>query len=133
MLTALKSIGAVLVGLATGMLVVVALTYVAALILFEGDLTAPPTPGYLLFNIAYSFLAATLAGWLAARLAGWRPLAHAAGVAVLMVALSSAGGSGPGEGVPAWYGQALTVLMPVGALFGGWLRARPANDRPADA
>jgi hypothetical protein len=129
MLAVLKGIGAVLVGLTTGMVVVMVLTYLAALILFEGDLTAPPTQPYLVLNIAYSFSAATLAGWLAARLAGSKPLVHAAGVAALILVLSSGGGSSPGVGVPEWYGLALTVLMPVGALFGGWLRARSANER----
>jgi hypothetical protein len=99
------------------------------LVLFEGDLTAPPTGAYLMLNIGYSFGAATFAGWLAGRLAGSRPLMHAAGVAVVMVILSSGGGSSPGAGVPGWYGPALTILMPLGALLGGWLRAQ-SSDTP---
>jgi len=128
MLTVLKGIGAVLAGLMTGMVVVMALTYLAALFLFEGDLAAPPTRPYLMLNISYSFGAATLAGWVAGRLAGSRPFMHATGVAVLMLMLSSGGGSSPGVGVPGWYNPALTILMPVGALVGGWLRARAANE-----
>ena len=127
MVTVLKGIGAVLAGLVSGMVVVMALTYLAAVILFDGDLTAPPTRPYLVLNIAYSFGAATLAGWLAGRLAGSRPMAHAAGVAALMLILSGGAGSSPGVGVPAWYGLALTVLMPAGALVGGWLRGRTAS------
>jgi hypothetical protein len=111
------------------MAVIMALTYLAALVLFEGDLTAPPTGPYLVLNVGYSFGAATLAGWLAGRLAGSRPLVHAAGVAVLIVLLSSGGGGGAAPGVPGWYGPALTVLMPIGALFGGWLRARSAGQQ----
>jgi len=128
MITVLKSIGAVLVGLVTGMVVVMALTYLAAHLFFEGDLTAPPTQPYLVVNIAYSFGAAALAGWLAARLGGSRPLAHASGVALLILLLSSGGGSNPGAGVPDWYGPALAALMPLGALLGGWLRARSTSD-----
>lgn len=104
------------------------LTYLAALIFFDGDLTAPPTGPYLILNIAYSLGAAALAGWLAGRLAGARPLLLAAGVAVVMLILSGGGGSNSGTGVPGWYGPTLMVLMPIGALFGGWLRARSAAD-----
>ena len=126
MMTLLKGVGAVLVGLVTGMVVVVALTFLATLIFFEGDRTASPTAPYLVLNIAYSFAAAILAGWLAARLAGTRPIVHAAGVALAMLILSagSGGASGPAVGVPEWYGPTLTLLMPLGALIGGWLRAR---------
>jgi len=127
MRAALRGVGAVLAGLVTGMVVVVALTYLATLILFGGDMNAPPTSPYLAFNIAYSFAAAMLAGWLAARLAGSRPLVHAAGVAALMLILSSGGGGSPDSLAPEWYGPALMVLMPVGALLGGWILGRSAR------
>ena len=127
----LQSVGAVLAGLVAGTVVVMALTYAAAVVLFQGDLTAPPTPAYLALNLTYSFGAAGLAGWLAGRLAPRMPLAHASAVAVVMLLMSLLGG-GSGEsvsasGVPAWYGPVLTVLMPFGALSGGWLLARSAS------
>ena len=128
----LRGLGAVFAGLVTGMVVVMGLTYLAVLVLFEGDMTAPPTGPYLALNVGYSFAAAVLAGWLAARLAGSRPWVHAGGVAGVMAILSLGGGSSPGVGVPGWYGPALTLLMPVGALLGGWVRARSAED-PAPA
>ena len=121
-------------GLALGAGVVMALTYAAAVILFQGDLTAPPTPAYLVLNLTYSFGAAALAGWVAGRLAPRMPLGHAAAVAGVMI-MMSLGGSGGGEppsvnGVPTWYGPVLTALMPVGALLGGWLNARGASRNP---
>ena len=121
-------------GLALGAGVVLALTFGAAVILFEGDLTAPPTPPYLVLNLAYSFGAAALAGWVAGRLAPRMPLGHAAAVAGVMIMMSLGGGGG-GEppsvtGVPTWYGPVLTALMPVGALLGGWLSVRGASRNP---
>ena len=130
----LRSVAAVVMGLVTGMAIVIALTYLAVFLFFGGDMTAPPTPPYLALNVAYSFGAAVAAGWLAGLLAGSRPVLHAAGVAVLMVLLSAGGGSGSAEGVPGWYAPTLTVLMPLGALVGGWVRERsvragaPAGD-----
>ena len=123
----LKSVGAVFAGLVAGAVVVMTLTYAAAAVFFGGDLTAPPTPPYLVLNLTYSFGAAGLAGWLAGRLAPRMPLAHAAAVAVIMIMMSLGGGGGDSasaSGVPAWYGPVLMVLMPFGALLGGWLIAR---------
>jgi hypothetical protein len=121
-------IGAILAGLAGGMVAVIVLTWVAVQAFFGGDMNAPPTGPYLVVNITYSLGAAMLAGWLAGRLAGSRPLLHAAGVALLMLVLSIGDGSAPGASVPAWYGPALMVLMPAGALLGGWLRARSVGE-----
>jgi hypothetical protein len=123
----LRSVAAVVAGLAAGMVAVMVLTYAAALVFFGGDLTAPPTPVYLVANITYSFGSAVLAGWLAASLAPRWPPAHAVAVAAVMLLLSGGGGGGEASaasGVPDWYGPALTVLMPLGALVGGWLGMR---------
>jgi len=125
-MSVLKSVGAVMAGMVSGMLVVMVLTYLAALLLFDGDLTAPPTPGYLVGNVAYSFGAGVLAGWIAAHLAPSRPLAHAAGVAAIMLALSAGSGS-TAPGVPGWYQPLLATLMPVAAVLGGYIRSRRAS------
>ena len=131
MKTWLQSGGAVLAGLAAGAGIVMVLTYAAALVFFGGDLSAPPTTPYLVGNITYSLGAAMLAGWLAGRLAPRRPLAHAVGVALVMLTLSLGSGqeSGAAPGVPAWYGPALALLMPFGALMGGWLLVRGERQR----
>ena len=129
MKTWLESFGAVVAGLVAGAVVVMALTYAAAVLFFGGDFTAPPTAPYLVANLTYSFGAAGLAGWLAGRLAPQKPLAHSAAVALVMLLLSvGGGGEAPSEsGVPAWYGPALMVFMPLGALVGGWLYASRAS------
>ena len=130
-----KSIGSVVVGLVTGMAIVIGLTYLATILFFEGDFNASPTDLYLVLNIAYSFGAAILAGWVAGRLAGKKPLAHAAGVAVIMLVLSVGGGgdSDAGAGVPGWYGPFLMLFMPVGALLGGWIGGRRMSQSLSEA
>lgn len=122
----LKSVAAVAGGLLAGMVVVVGLTAAATFLLFEGDMSAPPTPGYLAANVLYSAGAAALAGCLAARWAPSHGFAHSAAVALLMLLLSSGSGSAA-EGVPTWYGPAVAVLAPIGALLGGWLQTRRAG------
>lgn len=126
----IRSVGAILAGLVAGMVVVMVLTYLLALLLFEGDLTAPPTPGYLATNVAYSFGAGVLAGWLAGRLAGTKPLLHGAGVAAIMAILAGGGGGSSAPGVPEWYGVALGTLMPAAALLGGFIASRGTPKRP---
>jgi len=61
-----KSFGAVLAGLASGAVLVMALTLAATLLFFGGDFSSPPTRPYLVLNLTYSFGAAVLAGWVAA-------------------------------------------------------------------
>jgi len=61
-------------GLVLGAVVVMALTFLGVLVLFEGDMSEAP-------------------------------------------------------GVPSWYGPALAVFIPPGALLGGWLRSRRADVR----
>lgn len=125
--TFLKSAGAVAAGFAAAFVTVLVVTWLAVLVFFRGDMTADPTPPYLAVNLAYSFGAAMLGGWVAARLAPRRPFTHAVGVALLIFLLSLGGSGAEAEGasgVPSWYGTVLTTVMPVGALLGGWLRAR---------
>ncbi|MEM7414947.1 MAG: hypothetical protein AAF389_05575 [Gemmatimonadota bacterium] len=119
----LRSVAAVVGGLLAGMVVVIGLTAAATFLLFEGDMSAPPTPGYLAANVLYSAGAAGLAGWIAARWAPSHGLVHSGAVALIMLLMSS-GGTSAAEGVPSWYGPAVAVLAPVGALVGGWLRVR---------
>lgn len=121
----LKSLGAVVAGFLTAAVVVLLLTWLSALALFGGEMSARPTPGYLGFNLTYSFGAAVLGGWVSARLAPRAPVWHAVAVTAVMVFLASGGGDGStAMGVPEWYGTAIQFFIPVGAVFGGVLYAR---------
>lgn len=123
----LRSILAVLAGLAASVVTVIVLTFAAVFVFFGGDMTADPTPPYLGVNIAYSLGAAMLGGWLAARLAPSRPFWHAGSLAVLLFLLSFGGTGAEAEAssaVPAWYGTVLAIIGPTGVVLGGWLRVR---------
>lgn len=129
----LKSVLAVVAGLAASVVTVVVLTWLAVLLFFGGDMSAEPTPLYLALNVAYSFGAAVLGGWVAARLAPRRGLAHAVAAAVAILLLSFGGSGAEAEGasgVPSWYGTVLSVLAPTGVLLGGWLRVRSPRAEP---
>ena len=119
-----RSVLSVIGGLATAMVLVVALTWLAVQLMLDGDMGAAPTPAYLGVNLAYSFFAAVAGGWVAARIAARRPLLHAGIVAVVMLLLSLGGdGSPPAGGVPDWSSPVIGGLGGAGALVGGWLRA----------
>ena len=128
-----RSIASVVAGLGVATLVVVLLTWVAVMLMLDGDMTASPTPPYLVINLAYSFGAAVLGGWLAARIAAHQPLLHAGIVAVVMLVLAVLGdGNPPDAGVPAWYGTVVGTLGAAGALAGGWLRVRTVRRTATD-
>ena len=129
-MTIVRSVLAVVAGLAVTMVLVVALTWLAVQLMLGGDWTAAPTPAYLGINLTYSFLAAVAGGWLAARIAARREILHAGVVAVVMLLLSLAGDANPPEGgVPEWYSPVIGVLGAAGALVGGWLRATALRRR----
>lgn len=126
----IRSVLSVVAGLASATLLVVALTWVLVQLMFGGDMTAEPTPVSLGINLAYSFLAAMVGGWVAARIASHKPLLHAGIVAAVMVTLASLGDGNPPEGgVPEWYGPVVGVIGAVGALLGGYLRVRSLSLR----
>jgi len=125
----LRSALSVLVGVVTAAVLVLLLTTAAVFVFFEGDFAAPPTPTYLVLNLAYSALAAGVGGWLAAWMARHRPVVHSLGVAGVMlipavIGLVAGSGETGNVGVSSWYGMLLSVLGPVGAVLGGVLRAR---------
>ena len=135
-----RSLLAVLAGFAAAVVIVMVATAVGVLLFFGGDFTAAPTPTWIAVNLTYTGLAGGVGGWLAARLAPRHPVAHAVGVALIMVGMSLGGGeAAPTAGVPAWYGTAVTVLGGGGAVAGGLLRslaagkARPSTARRAPA
>jgi hypothetical protein len=120
-----RSFLAVLSGYASMAIVVMALTPLAArLFIPEGAVAGAP---YLSANIAYSFAAAVLGGWVAARLAPRNPLAHGAALAGTILILSLTmlqAGSQSGGPQPSWYPLATLVIGVAGSLIGAWWRAR---------
>ena len=118
----LRSVAAVVLGMLAATVTVMVLTWLAVLLMLGGDMTAAPTTPYLAVNLAYSFGAAALGGWVTARIAARRPVLHAAILAALMLVLTGFGDGSPEPGVPAWYAPAIGALGAVGALAGGLLR-----------
>lgn len=118
----LRSILSILAGFVTMAVVVIVLTLVSVQVfaLKSGH----PTPGYLVVNVAYSFAAAALGGYVTALLAPSRPLVHGyilAGVMLVMGALSYVQYRGT---QPLWYQALITVVTPLAAIAGARLRAR---------
>ena len=94
-----------------------------------GGVPANPSSAYLVVNLAYSFVAAVVGGWLTARLSPDRPRLHVAVLAALMAVLSAVTMSQHQPGTPAaqqssGYLWAVAVLGILGVFLGGWLRTR---------
>lgn len=123
-----------LAGFAAMALAVIVMTILFARLLYpDAEPGRPPTPtvALLAVNLAYSFGAAVLGGWLAAYLAPRAPFAHAVALAVVAAAMALPGILGGGSpGQPAWYPAVLAALAIGGILLGGRLTRRPhAPDR----
>ena len=132
-----RSFLALLSGYAAIVVVIMVLTPLAARLLIPAEMLAikPPhvTTAYLASNFIYGFGAALLGGWLTAMMAPRNPLAHAGALAAVILAFAVIGllGTTPAEveaasatGQPSWYGPGTAAVGIVGALLGGWLRAR---------
>jgi hypothetical protein len=129
---AFKSGGAIVIGFLVATILVMLVTYVAALLLvpdFPEDPQALPTGAYLVANLVGSYLAAVAGGYAAARIAGRAPLMHAGALALLFLAMTAASGAESAPGQPAWYPATVAMLGAVGALSGGWLQSRGARGR----
>jgi hypothetical protein len=111
---------------------VIAVTAVLVLLMFGGDFAAPPTPAYLMMNLAYTLGAATVGGWVAGTLAPVRPFLHGVALAALLALPSVVGGGGGGAvGVPTWYPAAVGALGAAGALLGSAAVGRRARTSPS--
>jgi hypothetical protein len=127
-----RSALAVLAGFAAATVGVLVASALVVRVMFGGfGPDVIPTPGYLGVNLGYSLLFAVCGGYVAATVARRRPVAHAAGVGVIMLILGVAsivlvGTSGMGE-QPAWYPYILLVLGPAGALLGGVVKGRASR------
>jgi hypothetical protein len=131
-----RSFLAVLAGYLTLALAVVLLTPVAVWLFIPAEMLKrqPPayTQAYIVANFVYSFVAASLGGWVTARLAPKAPLPHAGALAAMMMLFAvsdivAGGASASARNQPAWYGWAIALTGVVGALLGGWVRAHQAQ------
>lgn len=78
--------------------------------------------GYLVANLAVSFAAAALGGWIAGRFAPSAPFVHAGTLAAIVLGLglvTAAGGAAPGQ--PVWYPWVIAALGFAGVLAGAAL------------
>jgi heme A synthase len=104
-----RSLLSLVAGLATAVVLVMLVTYVASLLLVPGfpeDPMAPPTRPYLVANVVGSFLAAVAGGYVAG------------------VVATVASGAEPAPGQPLWYPLTVALLALAGCATGGWLRKR---------
>ena len=129
----LRSIAAVLVGLAFMAATTAVWTIVAnATLLPGGPDAASGSPyrmmTYLYVNLVVCGVGAVLGGWLTARTAPSSPYAHAAVLAAIIAVISIPSATGaPAPAQPHWYPAALGVIAVVGVLLGGKLRAAAAS------
>lgn len=118
----IRSVLAVIAGYAVTAAIVIACTILAAKFLIPETATEPPR-GYLVANIAYSLLAAVAGGYITARIARRAPVAHAAVLALVIVAIGTATMSGGPQGSASAFGWGIVGLGVVGSLAGGVVRA----------
>ncbi len=104
-------------------IVVFTLISVATLHLKSGH----PTPGYLVFNVLYSFAAATAAGFVAALIAGRKPLQHGLVLAAIMLAFGIFSYRRYAGLQPLWYQFMMLVVPPLCVMLGALIEARNAR------
>jgi hypothetical protein len=120
----IRSVAAVLAGLVVTVVLVMALTYLAAAALGLAP-GAAPTPAYLTLNLLGSALAGALGGATAVVLAPHTPHGHVVALAILILLLSLPTlFTPPAPGQPSWYGLAVSVIGPVAVAVGGLMAAR---------
>ncbi len=125
MVVAVRSVAAVLAGLGTAGAIVFVATWVALALMLEPPREGTPpltTPAYITVNIAYSVIAAALAGYVTARIARRRLMMHARILAFLLLLPVLTTGGQPAPGQPAWYPWIIGLLGALGALAGGHIR-----------
>lgn len=123
----LKSVGAVLAGLLT---VIVLSTAMDAVLHAAG--VFPPAdqrmenPMLFLLALAYRGLFTLLGGWMTARLAPFAAMKHVYGLALIGLVLGGLGvvAQQVTDLGPLWYALAVAITGPLCTLVGGWLQAR---------
>ena len=120
-----RSVIAVVAGYAAMAAVVIALSVLVKKIAptWVGSERAP-NASYVYTNLLYSFGAAMIGGYVAAVIGSHAPLAHACALAVVVFVLSIVSAAQIGDRQPRWYQAALALIGPLGAVLGGWIRAK---------
>ena len=132
-----RSIAAVLIGMAVGVLVTVGTDFA----LHAAGLFPPwdqrVSNALLLLATGYRTIYSVAASYLTAYLAPYRPLAHALVGGAFGFLASAAGAVATWNAGPAfqihWYPVALVILAIPQAWVGGWLRVRQLKAKPAFA
>ena len=83
-----------------------------------------PEPGFAAFSVIYGVVAAAVAGWAAARIAGRAPIAHAVGVAALLIGTAAFSYSIQVAGASLWSLIVTIVASAPAAIAGGYLYRR---------
>ena len=119
-----RSLAAVLAGLIVAVVMVIMLSWLAAVIVDQPE-SGPPTRAYLALNLLGGALAGMAGGATAAWMAPHTPRGHAYILAAVILLLSLPGlFSAPLPGQPSWYPLALSVLGPASVVIGGVIALR---------
>jgi hypothetical protein len=114
---------ALLAGFATMAIAVIAITVLLKRFAPQWvSVQSRPRPGYVLVNLACSFLAAAAGGYVTAWAASQNPLSYVLALAVGVLALGAISTLQARGKQPAWYQIALLIISPFGILAGGLVR-----------
>ena len=89
---------------------------------FAAGLASESESTYLFVNLAWTVVAAILAGYIAARLADRHEFPHAAAVGLLIVGLAVASMRAEGAPRPGWYHITLAGCGPISVMIGAAIR-----------
>ncbi len=121
----LRAFLALLAGLATIVLLVIAVT--ALLNRFAPDWAGePPKPrvGYIFVNLGYSFLAAAAGGYVSAWTAVFSPFVHILALSIIVLVIGALSALQSRGKQPIAYQLALVAVSPLGVAAGGLMRLR---------
>ena len=121
----LRSILAVIAGFIAMSFVIIVLTLLS--IKTMGLKSGHPTPGYLVINVVYSFLAAAAGGFVTALIAAVKPVEHAYVLACVMLVMGALSYAHYRGTQPGWYQLLLVLVPPLCAIAGAAICARSAR------
>jgi hypothetical protein len=116
-------------------LAAIAAGYAVMAAILRGLAPAPADAGgmnYFLLSITWTVAGAMAGGYVAAFIAGSHEIPHAAGVGLLMVAMSIVSMRQQGASRPGWYETAIAGCGPIAAMIGAALRMLTRRGKPKD-